>query len=182
MKKIRLSHSLINTWERGDVQGAIDMYFHVNRKSTPQMDSGRAFHEEIAENIKTYNTLPGYMDFKGGFVSPKPEFEVTVPYNEICDIKGVFDCLDEPNLYEFKTGVSDSLEWARTGQIPLYFLICEIAGIQVDLAYLIRHNQYEKKSDYAIIHNSPKLREKARNIVDSVVWDIHKFFTESGLI
>ena len=182
MKKIRLSHSLISLWEKSDIQGAVDMYFHLNRKETPQMSEGKRFHEEIAENIKTYNTLPDYMEFKGKFLTPKPEFEITVPYNEICDIKGVFDCLDEPNLYEFKTGVSDSLEWARTGQIPLYFLICEIANINVDFAYLIRHNQYEKKTDYAIIHNSERLREKARNIIDSVAPEIHKFFSESGLI
>ena len=182
MKKIRLSHSLISLWEKSDIQGAVDMYFHLNRKETPQMSEGKRFHEEIAENIKTYNTLPDYMNFKGKFLTPKPEFEITVPYNEICDIKGVFDCLDEPNLYEFKTGVSDSLEWVRTGQIPLYFLICEIANINVDLAYLIRHNQYEKKTDYAIIHNSKRRRDEARNIVDSCVWDIHKFFSESGLI
>lgn len=182
MKKIRLSHSLISVWERGDIKGAIDLYFHVNRDGTPAMEEGKKFHQEISESIDKYNSLPDYMNFKGKFLTPKTEHEVTVPYNEICDIKGVFDCLDEPNLYEWKTGVSDSLEWARTGQIPLYFLICELAGIKVDLAYLVRHNQHARQTDYAIIHNSQKLRDKAKNIVDSVCFDIHNYFTEQGLI
>jgi hypothetical protein len=182
MKRIRLSHSLISAWESGNIQGAIDMYFHVDRVGSQQMIDGRAFHEEIAESINKYNSLPAYMEFQPKLVTPKTEFEITVPYNEICDIKGIFDCLDEPNLYEWKTGVSDSLEWARTGQLPLYFLICELAKIPVDLAYLLRHNQYEKKSDLAIIHNSVKLRDKARNIVDSVAPEIHKYFLDCGLI
>jgi hypothetical protein len=119
MKKIRISHSLLNAWESGNIQGAIDMYFHVDRVGTPAMEAGKQFHEEIAESINKYNNLPDYMDFKASFITPKTEFEITVPYNEICDIKGIFDCLDEPNLYEWKTGVSDSLEWARSGQLPL---------------------------------------------------------------
>jgi len=182
MKKIRISHSLISAWERNDIQGAIELYFHVDRKGSEQMSEGKRYHEEIAENINKYNSLPAYMDFKASFLTPKTEHSVTVPYNEICDIKGVFDCLDEPNLYEWKTGVSDSLEWARTGQIPLYFLICELAGIPVDLAYLVRHNQHEKKTDYAIIHNSVKLRDKARNIVDSTCYSIWEYFNSVGLI
>jgi len=182
MKKIRLSHSLINAFERGNMQEVIDCYFHLNKKSSVAMEDGKKYHDEIAENINLYNTLPPYMDFKATFLTPKTEHSVVVPYNEICDIKGVFDCLDEPNLYEWKTGVSDSLEWARTGQIPLYFLICELAGIPVDLAYLVRHNQHEKKTDYAIIHNSQKLRDKARNICDSVCYDIFNYFSEQGLI
>lgn len=182
MKRIRLSHSLIQAFERGNMQEVIDCYFHLNKKSNPAMDAGRALHAEIAESITNYNSLPDYMDFKATFLTPKTEHEVTVPYNEICDIKGVFDCLDEPNLYEWKTGVSDSLEWARTGQIPLYFLICELAGIDVNLAYLVRHNQHAHETDYAIIHNSQKLRDKARNVVDSVAWDIHQYFLDQGLL
>jgi len=164
------------------MQEVIDCYFHLNKKSSQAMEDGKKFHEEISESITKYNNLPEYMDFKASFITPKTEHEVTVPYNEICDIKGIFDCLDEPNLYEWKTGVSDSLEWARTGQIPLYFLICELAKIPVDLAYLVRHNQYEKKTDFAIIHNSQKLRDKARNIVDSVCYPIYDYFQEQGLI
>jgi hypothetical protein len=182
MKKIRLSHSLISVWERGDIQGAIDLYFHVDRVGTPAMEDGKRLHDEIAESIKNFKTLPNYMDFKAKFKDPKPEFEIVVPYNEICDLKGVIDCLDEPIFYEWKTGVSDSLEWARTGQIPLYFLLCELKGIKVDSAYLVRFNQHTNKTDFTIVHNSRRLRDKARNIVDTVCFEIHQYFLDQGLL
>jgi hypothetical protein len=146
------------------------------------MTEGKEIHKEIADHINTYNSFPSYLDFKHKLLLPKTEYEITIPYNEICDIKGVIDCLDEPHLYEFKTGVSDSLEWARGGQIPLYFLICELAKVDTKIAYLIRYNQYLKSSDYTIIHNSQKLRDKARNIVDSVCYEIYNYFDEQGLI
>lgn len=146
------------------------------------MEEGKKFHEDIADCITKRNMLPDYMDFSGKFLTPKPEHSVVVSYNELFDLKGVFDCLDEPYLYEFKTGVSDSLEWTRTQQIPLYFLICEIAQIGVDLAYVIRHNQYQKETDYTIVHNSKRLVEQARNVVDTVGPEIHTFFLDQGLL
>lgn len=172
----------MSLWERGDTQGVIDTYFHVDKKTTKQMEAGKELHKEISDHIVKFNVLPDYLNFSGKLSVPKPEQEIIVDYSEIATIKGIIDCLDEPNLYEFKTGVSDSLEWTRTFQIPLYFLICEIAKIPIDTAYLIRYNQYKKESDYTVVHNSKRLRDQARNVVDTVSPEIHKFFTEQGLI
>lgn len=182
MSRIRLSWSLISAWERGDVAGAVNLYFHIDHKHTPALDAGREHHKEIAEHIEKFNTLPDYMNFKPNFLTPKIEHAVVVAYNEICDLKGVFDCLEEPYLYEWKTGNSDSLEWARSGQVGLYFLICELAGIDVKTAYLVRFNQYTNKSDLTVIHNSKTLRDKARNLVDSTCFEIHQYFLQAGLI
>ena len=182
MKKIRLSHSLIQLFERGDIQGMVDCYFHVDRVGTPAMEEGKKYHDEIAESIKNFKTLPNYMDFKAKFKDPKPEFEIVVPYNEICDIGGRLDCVDSPILYEWKSGVSDSLEWARTTQLPIYFLLCELNGTPVDYAYLVRYNQHKKETDFCIVHNSKKLRDKARNVIDSVAPEIYEYFTEQGIL
>jgi len=182
MKKIRISYSLISLWEKGDTQGVIDTYFHVDKKASRQMEEGKKFHQEIADHLTKFNLLPSYIQFGGKFTVPKPEQELIVDYSEIATIKGVIDCLDEPNLYEFKTGVTDSLEWSRTQQIPLYFLICELAKVNVDTAYLIRYNQYAKETDYTIIHNNKRLVEQARNVVDTVSPEIHKFFMDQGLL
>ena len=186
MSKLRLSYSLLSMWERGDIQGAVDVFawesMGIESKGTPQMETGKKYHDEISRHIDTYNCLPDYMATQLSFTIPKTEYLVTVPYNELCDLGGRFDCIEEPILYEWKTGVSDSLEWARTWQLPIYFLICELAGIKVDLAYLVRHNQYEKKSDFCIVHNSKRLRDKARNIIDSLAPEIVDYFKEQGLI
>lgn len=185
MKKLRLSYSLMETWERGDVKGTIDCYFHVDKKTTKQMEDGKRIHKDIGEYILRYNNLPDYMNFNYTFTIPEVEKEVIVPYNEMLDIKGVFDCLNLPDLFEFKTGVSNSLEWTRTRQIPLYFLIAELNGIREDTlekAFLIRYNQYENKSDFSVVHNSKRLRDEARNFCDTVGPEIHSFFEKEGLL
>ena len=182
MKKIRLSHSLISLWERGDVQGAINCYFHVDRIGSKAMEDGKRYHEEFAKSIDDTKALPEYVDIKVKFNAPETEKEVIVPYNEICTIKGILDCVDTPVLYEWKTGGTDSLEWARTGQLPLYFLICELAGIKIDYAYLVHYNQHNNNTDCTIVHNTPAKIEKARNIVDSVCFEIYDYFMEQGLL
>lgn len=181
-KKLRLSYSLISTWEKGDTKGAVDLYFHVDRKASKQMEDGKEYHKEIAEHINKFNRLPDYMNFNLTFKMPEPEKEVVVEYNELFNLKGVFDCFDNPDLFEFKTGVSDSLEWARTWQLPFYFLIAEINKTPVERAFLIRHNQYKKETDFAVIHNSQRLRDQARNVVDTVGPDIYTYFTDQGLL
>jgi hypothetical protein len=181
MKKIRLSYSLLSLWERGDIEGAIDTYFHLDKKGTEAMENGKRVHKEIEEHIKTYNTFPEWF-FDYPLTLPETEKEVVVSYNEMFDLKGVFDCLDpvEKTLFEFKTGNSDSLEWARTWQLPIYFLIAELGKIDIDKAILIRNNG--KESDFVVVHNSKRLRDKARNIVDSLGPEIYEYFTKEGLI
>jgi hypothetical protein len=166
----------------GDYQGAVDLYFHADKPTSRQMQDGKDIHEQIANHIKETNNLPTFLNFNYTLMIPEPEKSVVVTYNELCDLKAVFDCLDEPTLFEWKTGVSDSLEWARTFQIPMYFLIAELAKIKIDKAYLVRYNQYTKESDYSIVHNTPKQIEEARNVIDSVVYPIHKYFSEVGYI
>lgn len=180
-KKIRLSYSLLSCWERGDVDGAVAQYFHLDRPGTEAMDNGRRVHKEIEEHIRKYNTFPDWF-FKYDLTLPETEKEVVVSYNELFDLKGVFDCLDTPNktLFEFKTGNSDSLEWARTWQIPIYFLLADLNKMDVEKALLIRNNG--KQSDYCIVHNSERLREVARNVIDSIGPEIHEYFLKEGLI
>ena len=181
LKKLRLSYSLISLWERGDIQGAVDTYFHIDRGSNEAMDNGKKVHKEIEEHINTHNSFPNWF-FNYDLNIPETEKEVIVSYNELFDIKGVFDCLDVLNrtLFEFKTGNSDSLEWARTWQIPIYFLIAEIDKIDIDKAILIRNNGTE--SDFCVIHNSQRLRDEARNVIDSTGYNIWKYFDDQGLI
>ena len=191
MNKVRLSYSMISAWERGDPQGAVDVFsyekFGIEKAGTRQMEEGKKFHLEIAESIEKTNNLPKYMDFKADFSIPEIEKLVTVPYNEICDIGCRYDCIDVPFLYDWKTGVTDSLEWTRTNQLPIYFLIAELNGMDeinglLDSAYIVRYNQYEKRTDYCKVHNSPKIRDKARNVIDSVCYDIWNYLNGEGLL
>ena len=182
-RKLRLSYTLLSLWDRGDIDGAIRTYFHMTRPITPQMEDGKRIHEEIAEHIQNFNTFPDWF-FNHELKIPECEKIVQVEYNDLFDLKGLFDCYDTVTevLYEFKTGVADSLEWTRTWQLPLYFLLAEIAKIPVKYALLIHYNQYKKTTDYTIMHNTKLQRDYARNIVDSIGPDIHNYFTDKGLL
>lgn len=183
MKKLRLSHTLLSLWEKGDIDAVVDAYFHVDRPSTKQMDDGKKIHEEIASHIQTYNTFPEWF-FTYPLKMPECEKEVVVSYNELFDLKGYFDCYDcvDETLFEYKTGVQDSLAWARTYQIPMYFLIAEIAKIPVEKALLIRHDQYIKDTDFVIVHNTPNKILRARNFIDSLGPEIYQYFEDNGLL
>jgi hypothetical protein len=157
------------------------MYFHLDKEPTEAMKDGKLIHEGIADYVKEHKKFPEWF-FNYELKNPEPEREVVVSYNELFDLKCIIDLLDGPLLFEYKTGITDSLAWSRTDQIPLYFLACEIADIDVDTAFLIRHNQYSKKSDFTVVHNSKRLREHARNVIDSIAPEIHSFFLEAGLI
>ena len=179
MNKLRLSYSLLHTWDKGDIQGAIDLYFHVDRPLTEPLKRGREVHEEIEKHIKEHGSFPKWF-FEYDLDNPTPEQPVTVEYNELFDLKGVFDCLDGKTLFEFKTGNTDALAWARTWQLPIYFLIAELSEIEVDKAILIRNNG--KKSEFVIVHNTKGKREMARNIIDSIAPEIYAYFEQQGLV
>lgn len=170
-------------WERGDSDGAVNTYFHLDKPITRQMEEGRKIHEQIEEHIGKYNNFPDWF-FSAELLLPEPEKKIIVEYNEQFDISAVFDCLDVGTniLYEYKTGVANSLEHARTYQIPLYFFVAELAKINIEKAYVIRWDQYNKKTDWCVVHNSERLREKGKNLIDSVGPEIYAFFEQEGLI
>lgn len=179
--KLRLSYTLLSAWLKGNPQEAVEIYFRVPRGIASHVEDGRKIHQDIQEHIETYNSFPKWL-FSGGLLLPQCELPVTVEYDERFDLKGVFDCYDIPTLYEFKSGNQSSLDWARTFQLPLYFLMAEIAQMEVEKAYLIHYNQYEKTRDYTLVWNTQKLRDKARNVIDSYAPEIYEYFTKEGLI
>lgn len=183
MGKLRVSYTLLNLWGRGLVEEAVQAYFHMNRKPTEAMEFGKKFHEDMEEHIKKYNCFPDWF-FNWELKLPESEKVVVVNYNDQFDLKAILDCYDSATktLFEYKTGVQDSLAWTRTDQIPLYFLACELANLPVEKAILIHHNQHENKSDFTIVWNHPEFRERGRNIIDSYAPEILSFFESEGLL
>ena len=180
-KKLRVSYSLLHLWAQGKTDDAVSTYFHMDRPTTQAMSFGRRFHEDVAKYIEKEGKLPEWL-FTHEIKKPQPELVVTVPYNELFDIKAIFDCLDVPNLFEWKSGVTNSLVWANTHQLSLYFLVAEIAKIKVEKAYLVHWNQYTKKGDFTIVWNNKSHIEYAKNMIDSYAPEIYDFFKNEGLI
>jgi len=184
--KLRLSYSLLSQWARGEVDQAIQTYFHM--KSTPNkyMIDGRRLHEEIQKPIEEKGQFPDWFfdikNFEGSFKHPENEKVVVASYNDIFDVKCIIDTYDSGVGFEYKTGVSNSLEWSRKAQIPFYFLVCELAELPIEKMYLMRWNQYLKEKDYIIYWNSKLARDYARDYIDSYGYEIYEFFKKEGLI
>lgn len=179
--KLRLSYSLMSAWLKGNPQEAVEIYFRVPRNLGEHVEDGKNIHEDIRAHVEKFNSFPEWL-FKGSLTLPKCEMPITVEYNELFDLKGVFDCYDIPTLYEFKTGNQSALDWARTFQVPFYFLIAELSKTEVDRAYLIHYNQHFEEREYVMIWNTQKQRDKAREIIDSHAPEIYEYFTKEGLI
>lgn len=173
--KLRLSFSLLNLWSKRMYEEAINMYLHLPLPQSLQLEEGKRYHKEWADTIiKTKLLNLGRSAFK--FDAPRVEHSVTVSYNDKFDLKGIFDCLDEPTLWEFKTGTTSTVDYSRSYQIPFYFLIAEIEKIKIDKAYLYHFDQYKNDGELIIIHNNLSLVEDAKNLVDSIGPDILQYF------
>ena len=145
------------------------------------MEDGVAFHKKWAKEIKDKRKLKiGKSELH--FVDPQPEKEITLAYNDRWDIKGHIDCVDVPTIYEWKSGVMSSLEYGAGYQVPLYFLLGELSGLEIEKAVILHYNQYKDQADISIVWNSAPQIEKARNFIDSIAPDVEKNFLEAGLI
>lgn len=182
---MRISYSLLDSWNRGDTERAIATYFHMDmpfpEKTQKRISAGLDIHKEIETYVKENGKFPEWF-FKKQLNSPESERKVVAKYSDEFDLSGVFDCLDGDILYEFKTGTTPATEWAQTWQLPIYFLMAELNNIPIETAYIIRWNQYTKKKDFVLVHNNQRARDLARNVVDSVAPDILAFFVKEGLI
>jgi hypothetical protein len=181
-KRMRVSYTLLNLWSKGKTDEAIQAYFHIERDFIPKaMKMGKDIHQEIADFVNAEKKLPPFLP-KLPLVNPQTEHRIVVKYNELFDLSGVIDLLDEPILYEFKTGVNDSLVWSSEDQIPFYFLLAEIQEIEIEKGYLVHFNQYNRTCDFTQVWNGKQMRERARNLIDSIGPEIHDYFVREGLI
>ena len=183
MKKPRFSYSSLSLAEKGRWDELVYMLFKVDRPITKAMEEGRKIHEDIEKHIITYNSFPDWL-FSGELVLPTAEEKVIIEHNEHFNLSGIFDCYDSATktLYEFKTGVQSSTDWARTHQIPIYFYMLEKIGREVDKAFLIHYNQHTQKKDWTVVHNSKSQIEKAKNYIDTYGYEILNFMEKEGLI
>jgi len=144
------------------------------------MAFGIDFHQKLEYAISNHKRiLLGKSKFE--FDNPETEKIVVSSYNELFDLKGILDCYDKPTLFEFKSGIISSTDYSNSYQIPFYFLICEILGIEVKSAYLIHYNQHNKNTDWVKIWNGKQQIEKAKNYIDSIGPEIYEYFTNNNI-
>ena len=144
------------------------------------MEEGLALHQKWEKEI----TKSKKLDVGGTiftFINPKCETKKIVSYNDRWDLSGTFDALDEGTIYEFKSGVMGSLEYTNGYQLPFYFLIAELDGIEVDKGILIHYNQHKDAVDATMLWNSKRQIEKAKNFIDSLAPEVEDYFIKNNI-
>lgn len=172
MNKLRVSYSLLQMWQK-DKNEAIQNYLHIEREKTQAQMHGLKTHAKWQSEILANNTLTvGSKVYT--FKKPEIEKEIIQEYNDLWLVKGYIDCLDKDTIYEFKTGKISSAQYSHTMQIPFYFMLCDMAGIEIEKAIIIRKNK--KEIDTALIWKFDEMIEEARNWIDSIAPEIISYF------
>jgi len=180
--KVRLSYTFMEAWRRGKIAEALDMYFHRNTfEPTRQMIAGKELHEKMEAHIKSTGQFPDWVTKTIKLHAPVSEKVYVADYNDEFLLKGVIDVTDNKVVYELKTGLADSLKYTKEYQVPIYFLLCELVGIEVDRAIIIHHNQYSGVNDVAMVWNGKRQIERARNYIDSIGSEVYNYFNAEKL-
>lgn len=181
MNKLRVSYTLLNLWKSGRVVEAVKFYFKLEQLKIPALEEGKKWDLYVQNHVDKFKKLPD--EFGGDVLTdPKTQVKLVVPFNEICDVVGVFDILDLKTIYEIKSGWSkDSGEYASDFQVSMYLMLAGIAEIDVDKALIVHYNQREKKQDRSLIWNTSFETKRAENLINTLAPEIHSYFTDYDL-
>lgn len=177
MHKLRVSYSLLNIWARGQYDQAVSYYLHLPTPTSQAMEDGNIWDAHITEWADLYKKLPE--EFGGDtLLNPKCQEKIVIPYNDLCDLVIKPDIIDEPVLWENKTGNSkDSGDYAIDFQVAMYFL-----GLKnIEYAIINHYNQYTGELDRSLIWNTSQERNRGKNFIDTLVPEIHTYFLENGI-
>lgn len=167
--KMRVSYSILNSWSKGYAQDAIDMFFKLPRVENIYMIDGKKHHKSWEEYITKNKRLhPQLSSLCKLLQDPICELKLEMPINDELEFVGVVDCLDNDDLYEFKSGTKPSSEYANSVQADVYSLLCEYHGYHPKKAFYIHFDQYLKTTDSSMVWITETRRENAKKwIIDT---------------
>jgi hypothetical protein len=182
MNIFRAIHSILNSWERGYAQDAIDMYFKLPRPSNVFMEEGTKFHKSWQTYIETNKRLhPQLSSLNKKLIDPMCELKLEMPINDHIELVGIVDCLDRPTAYEFKSGTKPSSEYANTKQLDIYSLLLHHHGYEVDRGFYLHFDQYFRQTDSAMVWLTETRRKEALEWVLKVAEEMHQYLTDNKL-
>lgn len=180
-KILRVSYTLLSLWEKGRINEAISYYLKKPLPTTPAIDEGKRYDLKWQDDIRKTKTLVvGQTTIK--FSHPQMQVKIESEYLDRFVIVGVYDCLDNDVLWEFKTGGSSSMEYANGYQVAIYLFLAELKKIPIQTSRILRYNQKEDKTDITIIHNTTHERGRGENYIQSLSYDIWDYFNTKGIL
>jgi hypothetical protein len=179
--KFRASFTVLNLWDSGNWEEAVKAYFKLpDRFVNKAMADGKAFHEAFEAHINKTKTLPA-MFGSAGLRNPKTELKLEVDIYEDMELVGVIDCMTDKEIFEFKTGKTESNNSIYERQVKVYGALAWAKGCRVERANILHYDQYNKNTDISSVWLTEEAIEEALNWVITVGGDIHNYFLKNKL-
>jgi len=177
----RASYSGLHRWESGDYEGFVKGYFHLEPSpTTREMSEGKDFHKLWEDEINKTKCLPELFGGKK-LTDPVCEVKKLVHLEDWLDFVFIADMVDGSDIHEFKTGVSQSADWANTNQLGCYAVGLTFDKHFVDRGFVHHYNQYSKKYDMSMVWLTDKILKEAHNWIVTLASDAHEYLRVNNL-
>ena len=180
MQKFRASFSVLTMWSSGRYQDAVAAYFKLESFTTPQMELGKALHEEWEHEVQRTGCMPQVFGGKP-LKDPKTERKIVKEIEPWLDLVGVIDLLDSPRVIDYKSGVTSAAQYANSPQGGIYALLATLDGVYVDRVEIHRYNPYNKKSDMAIRWVTDRMLAETVEYVKTTSAEMHQYLIVNDL-
>lgn len=180
--KFRASYSVLRLWEESRWEEAIKLYFHMDRWTSEAQADGKKFHEDWAEEIRRTNCKPAIFGGKK-LVKPIVEKKIIVNIHDWLDLSFVMDLYDEGVLTDWKTGVTNSQDYVRMPQIPVYAVGCLLADMPIKKAEIYAFNQHAtfEPVSYSFRNITDKVIAEGFEYIETFATEMHNYFLEHNL-
>lgn len=171
----RASYTVLSIWESGDVTLAMDTYYKVSKYSSPAMEFGKNWHKRIEKEIQATKKLPiifGATPLK----DPVAEEKIELMLDDWLQLVGVIDLYDDHTIYDWKTGVTSSEQWANSMQ-PLVYQLLKPEATRFEIHHF---NQYTDEVDMSVGHLTLGTAQKAYDWVLKNSTEMFQFLKNYG--
>lgn len=178
--KFRASFSVLRLWEQGRYEDAVRAYFKLEQRVSESMVMGKQYHEDWAEEIRNNNCLPEVFG-SHKLKSPIVEKYMTAEIFDWLTLSGLMDCYDDGVIYEFKTGISSAMDYARTMQIAVYGVLATLNELPITQARIYRYDQYNKQCDMVMVWITDEVIEKGFKWIEANASEMFNYLVENKL-
>lgn len=180
MNKLRASYTVLNMWASGNWEQAVKYYFKLERITTPAMEAGKVFHQNWETEISKTQKLP---DVFGGLQlkNPQAELFLTAQMHDWLELVGRIDLYDEPTIYEFKSGKTSSLDYARSKQTGTYAVLATLNNMLVKRAEIFHFDQHKKQKELSVVWITDSLLKESLNWIETVSSEMHSYLEDNKL-
>lgn len=178
--KPRISHTIIRLWIKKDFEGMVEAFFHLAQIDTLPMQKGREFDEaECAYAVKNSR----FSDKLGSLPLANPvaqdKWELDAPRYTLV---GKPDVYDDTRIFELKTGKKSSLDYSKTLQLKIYFLLSFLLKKPRLFGYYLHRDLVHNTMDWHLVITSKEEMGKFFKEIDQICLDIVTYLETEGLI